>query len=226
MASRETKRWQNICSNCGDTWYPRGRDISNRCPNCGNRDVHFVGTGCTTNVVIYSLVIVGCICISVVLLFNLLKIFGSGLSSNPITTILIIVLPVICIGIKIFINRNSKSKQIIIEINQDKLQEEILTIRKNYLLNKFNDQDIVQRILECSVEIGDSKEFVLEALGKPVDINKNIIEAREQEIWKYKKGNETKSDQHDFQVNFENDQVVSLEDKGQSYNSLERNESY
>lgn len=214
MVSRETKRWQNICSNCGDTWYPRGRDISNKCPNCGNKNVHFVRTGCTANVAIYSLIIVSSICFGIFLLLNVLGTLGAGLSSNPITTILIIVLPIICVGIKVFINRRNESQQIITEINQDKLQEEVLMIRKNYLLNKFNnDPDIIQRILECNIEIGDSKEFVLEAFGKPAGIYNNIIETREQELWKYKKGNEINNDQHNFQINFENGQVVGWDDK-------------
>ena len=32
-----TKRPQNMCYNCWYTWYPRGKNISNICPNCGSR---------------------------------------------------------------------------------------------------------------------------------------------------------------------------------------------
>jgi RNA polymerase subunit RPABC4/transcription elongation factor Spt4 len=35
--SRITKRPQNMCYNCWYTWYPRGKYISNTCPNCGSR---------------------------------------------------------------------------------------------------------------------------------------------------------------------------------------------
>ena len=38
--SRATQRPLNGCYNCGDTWHPRGRDLSNRCPNCGSRDTY------------------------------------------------------------------------------------------------------------------------------------------------------------------------------------------
>ena len=37
MAS--TKRSQNKCKDCGYTWYPRGKSISLKCPNCGSQDV-------------------------------------------------------------------------------------------------------------------------------------------------------------------------------------------
>ena len=37
-----TLRSQNLCTDCGYTWYPRGKDLSNKCPNCGGRNVGFV----------------------------------------------------------------------------------------------------------------------------------------------------------------------------------------
>jgi hypothetical protein len=37
--SRWTKRPQNACRQCGDTWYPRGKDVSHCCPRCGSNDV-------------------------------------------------------------------------------------------------------------------------------------------------------------------------------------------
>ena len=35
-----TLRTQNACYDCGHTWYPRGKDVSTRCPNCGDTDVY------------------------------------------------------------------------------------------------------------------------------------------------------------------------------------------
>jgi hypothetical protein len=29
----------NECRDCGATWYPRGRDLSHRCRDCGSKDV-------------------------------------------------------------------------------------------------------------------------------------------------------------------------------------------
>lgn len=36
-----TMRPQNECDDCGYTWYPRGKSLSIRCPNCGSRAVRF-----------------------------------------------------------------------------------------------------------------------------------------------------------------------------------------
>jgi len=30
------QRPQNICKTCHYTWYPRGKNISHRCPRCGS----------------------------------------------------------------------------------------------------------------------------------------------------------------------------------------------
>ena len=47
-----TRRPLNHCADCGDTWHPRGRDLSHRCPYCGSRNTSIVvlssgnGNGC------------------------------------------------------------------------------------------------------------------------------------------------------------------------------------
>ena len=40
-----TKRSQNKCNSCGYTWYPRGKDKSLKCPNCGGNRVSITGGG-------------------------------------------------------------------------------------------------------------------------------------------------------------------------------------
>lgn len=39
----KTKRMQNKCKDCKYTWYPRGKDLSMKCPNCGSRNIGFSG---------------------------------------------------------------------------------------------------------------------------------------------------------------------------------------
>lgn len=33
------KRPQNICKNCDHTWYPKGHNLSQKCPECGSQNV-------------------------------------------------------------------------------------------------------------------------------------------------------------------------------------------
>lgn len=40
-----TKNPKNRCKTCGDTWYPRGRSRSLKCPNCGSKEVETVSSG-------------------------------------------------------------------------------------------------------------------------------------------------------------------------------------
>jgi hypothetical protein len=37
------KHLLNRCKNCGHAWFPRGFDLSRKCPNCGGIDVDFTG---------------------------------------------------------------------------------------------------------------------------------------------------------------------------------------
>ena len=39
---QSTKRPQNRCRACGHTWFPKGRDLSVKCPNCGATKVQTV----------------------------------------------------------------------------------------------------------------------------------------------------------------------------------------
>lgn len=36
------QRPQNQCLSCRETWYPRGQDLSHKCPRCGSRNVAFI----------------------------------------------------------------------------------------------------------------------------------------------------------------------------------------
>ena len=51
-----TLRPQNKCKNCYYTWYPRGHNISLKCPNCGSNDIDTVGLGCLTQLVVYVII--------------------------------------------------------------------------------------------------------------------------------------------------------------------------
>lgn len=37
------KHLLNRCEKCGNTWFPRGFDLSGKCPSCGSVDVDFTG---------------------------------------------------------------------------------------------------------------------------------------------------------------------------------------
>lgn len=43
--TRNTKRPLNRCTGCGKTWYPRGGNLSSRCPKCGSSKTKLAGLG-------------------------------------------------------------------------------------------------------------------------------------------------------------------------------------
>ncbi|MFM0336829.1 hypothetical protein [Paraburkholderia fungorum] len=43
--ARNTKRPLNRCASCGKTWYPRGSNLSSRCPKCGSGKTKLAGLG-------------------------------------------------------------------------------------------------------------------------------------------------------------------------------------
>jgi predicted RNA-binding Zn-ribbon protein involved in translation (DUF1610 family) len=49
---RMTKRPQNFCKRCGYTWYPRGKSISPKCPQCGSTETAIGCGGCATLIVL------------------------------------------------------------------------------------------------------------------------------------------------------------------------------
>jgi predicted nucleic acid-binding Zn-ribbon protein len=57
---------QNKCKKCGYTWYPRGKNISRKCPGCGSNEVGYAGGGAA----LAALIIVG------------MMIFGGGKKPN------------------------------------------------------------------------------------------------------------------------------------------------
>jgi uncharacterized protein YecT (DUF1311 family) len=53
----KTLRSLNKCKDCKNTWFPRGRNISNKCPRCGGANVTYAGPGLFT--FIGALILIG-----------------------------------------------------------------------------------------------------------------------------------------------------------------------
>lgn len=52
-----TKRSLNKCGKCKNTWYPKGKNLSTRCPACGDSDVKYAGMGLLGKILTTGLVI-------------------------------------------------------------------------------------------------------------------------------------------------------------------------
>jgi|APGre2960657404_1045060.scaffolds.fasta_scaffold96748_2 hypothetical protein len=79
---QSTYRPQNTCHSCGYTWYPRGKDVSLICPNCGSYEtgIDFSGLigfllliGLCVGLAYYSWVLFAVICFGFYKLIKYLK---------------------------------------------------------------------------------------------------------------------------------------------------------
>lgn len=54
-----TKRSQNKCVDCKYTWYPKGKDLSARCPECASVNVTYAGMGLLGQLGVGAAIVVG-----------------------------------------------------------------------------------------------------------------------------------------------------------------------
>lgn len=202
----KVKRAKNKCHACRYTWYPRGKNISSKCPNCGSFRVDTLDG---TDAIVWLFIALG-VGISVLLFLAFLK-------SNPVPTVIVIVLA----GALYIINKNRKLEQekerllLLANAEQQRIaaQQQQYLARQQYLLNKFDDPVLVQRIFNRSIQLGDSRDVILEAFGPPISVDSDILKTSIKETFKYKKGNENRQDQYSIQIKLENGYVVGWEDK-------------
>ncbi len=59
------------------------------------------------------------------------------------------------------------------------------TLRKRYLTNKYNDSELVSRIITGSVWEGQTEDQLLDSLGRPVGVDEEILKTKSKYVWKY-----------------------------------------
>ena len=57
--------------------------------------------------------------------------------------------------------------------------------RRKALFEKYGDPEIVDRIIRKMFWQGQTQAQLVDALGRPVEIDKNVLKTKTKEIWKY-----------------------------------------
>ena len=57
--------------------------------------------------------------------------------------------------------------------------------RRTYLMSKYNDEVIVQNIIDEKVWQGMSKEQLIDSWGKPADIDHKVYKTKSVDLYKY-----------------------------------------
>ena len=89
--------------------------------------------------------------------------------------------------------------------------EELRTARRAILLEKYGDQDIVNRIMEEEVWQGMSREQLIDSRGLPADIDTDVNAKRTRQIYKY---DQSGADRFRRRVTLDDGVVVGFQERG------------
>lgn len=81
--------------------------------------------------------------------------------------------------------------------------------RREYLLSKYGDAEIVESIMKRCFWVGQTSEQLVDSLGNPVDKSVKIMKTRYREIWKY---NQTGKNRYGLRITLD-DHVVQTWDQ-------------
>ena len=58
--------------------------------------------------------------------------------------------------------------------------------RRKQLTARYGDPEIARRMMKGEVWQGETREQLLESLGKPADIDQKVLKTKCKEVWKYR----------------------------------------
>lgn len=82
--------------------------------------------------------------------------------------------------------------------------------RREALLVKYGDIEIVEMIMKRMFWQGQTPEQLEDSLGEPVDVDRKVMKTKTKEVWKY---NQTGKGRYALRITIENDEVVGWDKK-------------
>ncbi len=82
--------------------------------------------------------------------------------------------------------------------------------RLAYLRAKYQDEEVVQNIINEVCWQGETAEQLIDSIGRPIAIDNKVLKTKKKEIWKY---NQTGENRFRLRITLENDIVVGWEQK-------------
>jgi len=83
--------------------------------------------------------------------------------------------------------------------------------RKRKLMSKYNDKEIVNKIMKGTFWKDGTNEMLLDALGKPKEIEQKVFKSKVKEVWKYY---QVGKNSFKLKVILENNIIVGWTEKG------------
>lgn len=82
--------------------------------------------------------------------------------------------------------------------------------RLSYLREKYEDEEIVQDMMNESIWQGQTSGQLLDSIGQPEDIDNKVLKTKKKEIWKYQNRG---GNRYGLRITLENDEVVGWDQK-------------
>lgn len=82
--------------------------------------------------------------------------------------------------------------------------------RKDYLMKKYGDFKIVERLVKKMFWQGQTTGQLIDSLGKPLDVDQKVMKTKVKEIWKY---NSTGKNRYGLRIIIENGEVIGWDKK-------------
>ncbi|MFC7299887.1 MULTISPECIES: hypothetical protein [Oxalobacteraceae] len=83
-------------------------------------------------------------------------------------------------------------------------------VRRQRLMTKYGDADLVDRIMDGLFWQGQTDEQLLDSIGQPLDVDSKVMRAFTRKIWKYQ---QTGKGRYALRITLENDIVVGWDKK-------------
>ncbi|MFC1337271.1 MAG: DUF2845 domain-containing protein [gamma proteobacterium symbiont of Clathrolucina costata] len=82
--------------------------------------------------------------------------------------------------------------------------------RKSQLMAKYQDEDLVERLMNNYFWQGQSASELIDSLGKPEDVDRKVLKTKTKEVWKY---NHQGGKRYGLRITLDNDVVVGWDKK-------------
>ena len=83
-------------------------------------------------------------------------------------------------------------------------------LKKERLLEKYGDEQLVEKLMQGMFWQGQPEEQLLDSLGTPLDIDQRVMKTKTKEVWKY---DETGKNRYALKITLENGEVVGWDQK-------------
>ncbi|MEW7279040.1 hypothetical protein ABW636_10640 [Aquimarina sp. 2201CG1-2-11] len=77
-------------------------------------------------------------------------------------------------------------------------------------MKKYKNTELVEKLMQGSYWIGQTKRELRDSLGYPKDISEQILKTKTKEIWKYEKTGENR---YALKITLENNKVIGWDKK-------------